>query len=111
MEQILKNNGLNNLIVKLKDDKSLMQKFYDLENPTIDDLYTIALSISNGYSKEEFVNFLKYIKDRDSDNIVKILNDSDLDKVSGGRADPEKVLTTTTSIIELLYPLAKIIAH
>ena len=96
MENKIENKGLINLVSKLKKDKSLIDKITEPDN--IDDMYNIAITISDGYTKQEFQEFLNYI------NLKIELKDEDLEKVSGGNKFSTKLgyfLEDTAEFIEL----------
>ncbi len=88
MEQKFQNQGLLNLVNKLNEDPTLMEKFSVLKEPTLDSIYEIALTISDGYTKEEFVEFMKYLNEVrekvEASGDISSLSYADLKNISGG---------------------------
>ena len=77
----MQNEALAELFKKLSTDKNLGNQF--LSKKTDDEQYEFALSIVSGYTKEEFLQALKLIKQFENTEKTE-LSDENLDNVVGG---------------------------
>lgn len=77
---------LNKNVLKMMElaasDEALIKKFSAIHDP--DEAYALAISIQDGYTKEEFVETMAAIHDSLLDQD---LTSDDLSKVSGGSSD------------------------
>lgn len=80
--ELTNNPNLINLLKVLNDNPEKAKEFYNLNSPK--ELYDYCISLVPGYEFDEFVEFMKNIAKMSKE---KDLDDSDLEKISGGFMD------------------------
>ena len=97
------NENIQKFLKRLSEDPEVAAKFNAVKDP--DEAYTIASSIQDGFTKEEFMAAVEAIKA--SMQSSGELSDEDLNKVAGGDASEvvsditESVLASAVSALEM----------
>ena len=76
------NENIKKLIQKVALDKDLQAEIKSITNP--DEAYEFAITIQDGFSKEEFIEVMKKLSESTSDS--EELTDEEVAGVSGGNA-------------------------
>ena len=85
------NENLREMMRIMAEDETLQAKMKAAPGP--DEAYSVACSIHGGYTKEEFVSFMRELQDTASEGE---LSDDDLAAVSGGVSS--LVIITTIAV-------------
>lgn len=81
---------MNSVFEKFAIDKNLLDEF--LKKATLDEMYDFCVSIDEKITREEFDNYISEAIDSYEAYIDKSVSESDLGKITGGTAKPDKEL-------------------
>ena len=87
------NENIKAFLEKMAADPELQAKFSQIKDP--DEAYAVASSIQSGFTKEEFIESMKAIKDAANED----LTDEDLAKSAGG--DSEDVIVSISASVAI----------
>ena len=87
------NENIKEFLEKMAADPELQAKFSQIKDP--DEAYAVASSIQSGFTKEEFIESMKAIKDAANED----LTDEDLAKSAGG--DSEDVIVSISASVAI----------
>jgi predicted ribosomally synthesized peptide with nif11-like leader len=87
------NENLKLFLEKVASDQELQTKFAQIKD--VDEGYTLASSVQNGFTKEEFIEAMSAIKAAMEED----LSDEDLAKSAGGGLDENDIISIVTGTV------------
>lgn len=105
------NNNIEKLIDKILSNRNYCKKLAGLSS--MEEVYNYCLSIQDGYTIEEFEEFLENINVDEQINFEDKDSDIDLKDVSGGSASNKyvKVIACSLAALNMAFPLSQCVVY